>query len=178
MVNPYSEAEVVAALQAVQPYDWQRFLDERIDAVRLETPEQALEASGWRVAFGDTLTDYERAAESASKSISLGYSLAITLRGDGTIADVYPDGPGGKAGLAPGMKLLGVNGRTFTKEALIDALKSARATKRPLELLVTWGEKYKAFAVDCTTGPRYPTGQRIAGKPDYLSEVLHLKPVP
>jgi predicted metalloprotease with PDZ domain len=99
----------------------------------------------------------------------------MSLRNDGTIADVYPDGPAGKAGLAPGMKLIGINGRTFTKEALIDALKSARATKRPMELLVTWGEKYKAFSVDCTTGPRYPTGQRIAGKPDYLSEVLHVK---
>ena len=177
IVNPYSEAEVVAALEAVQPYDWKRFLDERIDAVRLETPQQAIEASGWRVAFGDTLTDYERAAESVNKGMNLTYSLGFSMRNDGTIQDVNPDGPSGKAGIAPGMKLIGVGGRTFSKEVLIDALKSARATKRPMELLVTWGEKYRTFSVDCTTGPRYPAGQRIAGKPDYLSEVLGLKPV-
>jgi predicted metalloprotease with PDZ domain len=177
-VNPFSEAEVVAALQAVQPYDWKRFLDERIDAVRLETPEEALEASGWRVAFGDTVTDYERSAESYTKVANLSYSLGIGLRSDGSISDVMADSPAGKAGLAPGMKLLGVNGRTYSKDVLTDALKSARTTKRPMELLVTWGDKYQAFKVDCTSGPRYPAGQRIAGKPDYLSEVLHLKPVP
>jgi len=177
MVKPYAEADVVAALNAVQPYDWQRFLDDRIDAVRIETPTQALEASGWRVAFGDTLSEYDRAAEGQSKSVNLGYSLAIGMRADGTISDVIQGGPAAKAGLAPGLKLIGVNGRTYSKDVLIDALKSARKTKTPMELLVTWGEKYKAFTVDCTTGPRYPAGQRIPGTPDYLSEVLHVKPV-
>lgn len=176
MVNPYSEAQVVAALAAVQPYDWKRFLDERIDRVDLPEPARALEAAGWRLTFADTADAYESAAQARFKGVNLAYSLGIGMRSDGAIQDVRPDGPAGVAGLAPGMKLIGINGRTFDKDVVMDALKSARASHRPLELLVTWGDVYKTFTVDCTTGPRYPAGEHIPGKPDYLSKVLHLKP--
>jgi len=177
MVNPYTEADVIAALDAVQPYDWQRFLDERVDQVRLQTPVEALAASGWRVAYADSMNDYERAAESESKAMNLAYSLAIGMSGEGKIVYVNRDGPAAKAGLAPGMKLLGVGGRMFSKEVLIDALKSAHTTRRTIELLVTSGEHYRTFMVDCATGPRYVAGERIPGTPDYLSQVLHVTPV-
>ncbi len=177
MVHPYTEADVVAALQSVQPYDWKRFLDERVDAIDLPGPVHALEASGWRLAYSDSLNEYERAADAQFKSVNVAYSLGVSLRADGTISDVNPDGPAGKAGVAPGTKLLGVSGRMYSKDVLMDALKSAHASHRPMELLVGWGEKYRTYSVDCTTGPRYPTGERIEGQPDYLSEVLHVKPV-
>jgi predicted metalloprotease with PDZ domain len=177
IVNPYSETQVVEALQAVQPFDWQRFLDERVDAIAPATPTRALEASGWRLAYADTMTESDRAVEAQFKGVNLGYSLEISMRGDGTITDVISDGPAGKAGMAPGMKLLGVDGRTYSKEVLIDALKAAKTSHRPMELLVQWGEKYKTFSVDCSTGPRYAAAQRITGQPDDLDALLHAKPV-
>jgi predicted metalloprotease with PDZ domain len=176
-VNPYSEDQVVAALDAVQPYDWKRFLHERVDAVATPEPMRALEASGWRLTFADSSSDYDRASEAASKSINLIYSLGFVMKNDGTIQEVGRDGPAGKAGLAPGMKLLGIEGRNFSKETLLDALKSARTSRRPMELLVSWGEKYRVFAVDYHGGMRYPRGERIKTQPDYLSRVLHVKAV-
>ena len=178
MVNPYSEADVVAALTAIQPYDWQRFLDERVDVINIGGPARALEASGWRPAFSDTLNEYERAIDALSKGGSnLTYSLGLSLRGDGTIDDVRPDGPAGKAGVGPGMKLLGVAGKVYSKAALVEALKAGRTSRRPLELLVAWGDQYRVFTVDYHGGPRYAAAERIKGQPDYLSRILHVKPV-
>ena len=174
-VNPYLEGDVVAALNAVQPYDWQRFLTDRIDGVQTPGPAHSLETSGWRLAFSDTTNDYEKAAEAASKSVNVAYSLGMALKLSGDIDDIQLDAPAARAGIAPGMKLIGVDGRTYSKTVLTDALKAARAAHRPLELLVTWGDTYRTFSVDCETGPRYPTGERIKGQPDVLSKVLQAK---
>lgn len=174
-VMPYSEDQVVSALNAVQPFEWRRFLDDRINGIDTSEPTRALESTGWRLVFGDTLSDYDRASEALSESVNLTYSLGIFMKGDGSIRDVRPDGPSGKAGLAPGMKLIGVNGRTYSKSVLLDALKSARKSDRPMELLVTWGDAYRTFKVDCRTGPQYPAGERIKAQPDYLSQILNAK---
>jgi hypothetical protein len=78
--------------------------------------------------------------------------------------------------MAAGMKLIGVDGRSFTKQAMVEALLAARKSKRSMELLVTWGDQYRTFVVDYHDGPRYPAGERIPGTPDYLSQILHVKP--
>ncbi len=176
-VNPYSEADVVAALDAVQPYDWAHFLHERVDAVDTPEPKRALEASGWRLAFSDTANAYDTASEGLSKSINLIYSLGFAMKNDGTIQEVSQDGPAGKAGLAPGMKVLGIDGRTFSKENLMSALKSARTSRRAMQLLVSSGERYRTYAIDYHGGMRYPGAERIKSQPDYLSRVLHVKGV-
>ena len=174
-VNPYSEDQVVAALNAVQPYDWRRFLDERVRGIDTPEPARALESAGWRFAFADTMDEYESAAEALGGDGNLTYSLGIAIGDEGAVDDVMPGGPADQAGIAAQMKLIGVDGRTYSKQVMIDALKSAQKTRPPMELLVTTGGRYRTFQVDCHTGPQYPAGERIAGRPDVLSQILHVK---
>ena len=176
-VNPYSEAQVVAALNTVQPFDWGRFLDERVDGIDTPEPARALAAAGWRFSLADTADAYETAAGAHNDSGNLTYSLGIATGDGGAVADVIPDGPAGRAGLAAGMKIIGVDGNSFSKQAMTSALKAAQKTAHPMELLVTWGAHYRTYLVDCHTGPQYPAGERIAGRPDVLSQILHVKPV-
>ena len=62
--------------------------------------------------------------------------------------DVAPGLPADKAGLAPGMKLVGVNSRKWTPEVLHDAVKGTATTSGPLELLIEQDDFFKTFRLD------------------------------
>jgi hypothetical protein len=66
------------------------------------------------------------------------------------------------------MRLLGVNGRKFSPEALTDALRA----KKPLELLVENGDFFRTITVDYKGGLRYPKLVRDEKAPDVLAQIL------
>jgi predicted metalloprotease with PDZ domain len=71
------------------------------------------------------------------------------------------------AGIAPGMKLVAVNGRKWSPEVLLAALKA----RGPLQLLVENIGYYKTYTLNYADGPRYPHLQRVPGRPDVLGEI-------
>jgi hypothetical protein len=77
-----------------------------------------------------------------------------------------------RAGISPGMKLLAVNSRRLTPELLRAAIKEAKGTTGPIELLVENGDVFKTCAVDYHDGERYPDLERDDSKPDLLSEII------
>ena len=174
-VNPYSEDQVVAALTAVQPFEWKRFLDERLDGVDTPEPARALAATGWKIVFSDSTDEYEDNIASLYHGVGLAYSLGMSLKGDGGITDVRPGSPADSAGLAPGMKVIGINGRNYDSDVLGEAFKSGLKSTEPMELLVTWGETYGVFKVDYHGGDRHPSGERLKGQLDYLTPLLKAK---
>ena len=66
---------------------------------------------------------------------------------------------------------LAVNGRQFTRDGLRAAIRDAKNTTTPIELLTKDGEFYKTFRADCHTGERYPDLERDASQPDLLSAI-------
>ena len=70
------------------------------------------------------------------------------------------------------MKLVAVNGRKWTKDVLLDAIRATQGSKEPLELLLENGDFLKTFRLDYHGGPRFPHLERVAGKPDVVSQVL------
>ena len=87
--------------------------------------------------------------------------------------DVIPGMPAAKAGLAPGMKLIAVNGRQYSKEILRDALKLGKLKKMPLELLTEAGQFYHSYQVDYHDGEKYPYLERDSSKPELMSAIIH-----
>ena len=73
---------------------------------------------------------------------------------------------------APGMKVVGVNGRVYAPEILEDAIRASRDTSRPIEILAIVNDYYTTCAVDYHDGARYPHLVRNAERPDYLAELL------
>jgi predicted metalloprotease with PDZ domain len=171
-VSAYTEADVVVALNEVQPHDWKRFLDERLDQVRTPTPTRAIEATGWRLAFADSVSAYESAVQASAEFKDLRASLGVRLDKNGVMTDVAPDMPAAKAGLAPGAHIVAVGGRKYDYDVLKRALTAGRKSRRPLELLVEEGDFYRTVSIDYHDGPRHAALARIAGQPDYLSEIL------
>ncbi len=85
--------------------------------------------------------------------------------------DVNPELPAAKAGLAPGMKIIGVNGRAWSGESLHEAI-AAKNGSAPVILRVDNGSFQNDYKVPYRGGERYPHLERDTTKPDVLSEII------
>jgi predicted metalloprotease with PDZ domain len=169
-VKPYTFDELVATLNEVSPHDWRGFFTERLQSLAAEPPTGGLAASGWKLVYNETPNPIVGAREARGKSYAWTYSLGLEVREDGTISETVPGLPAAKAGLAPGMKLVAVNGRAWTKELVDAAIAGAKGGKQPIELLAENTGFYKTYPVAYSGGLRYPHLER-AGGPDVLSEI-------
>jgi predicted metalloprotease with PDZ domain len=113
-------------------------------------------------------SEFWKANEEERKITNLMYSIGVLVHEDGSLADVQYGGPAQKAGIAPAVKLIAVNGRHYTPTVLREAV----AAKKPVELLVKNGEFYKTHRVEYTGGERYPHLVRDGNKPDLMSQIL------
>lgn len=176
-VKTYTLDDVIATLEATQPYDWRAFVRERIDAVTPRAPLGGIANAGWRLAYNDTPSALWKENEDGNKvadvRFSLGFGVSTDTSGgnNGNINDVVPDSPGAKAGIAPGMRLVAVNGRKWSADILHDAIATAKKTRQPIELLVANGDFFSTVAVAAYDGNRYPHLERDTSKPDLLSKI-------
>ena len=97
-------------------------------------------------------------------------SIGLLLGEDGKVADIVPDGPAAKAGIAPGMKLVAVNGRRYSAAGLREAVAETK-TGGKLSILTETGDFFKTHAVEYNRGARYPTLVRGDG-PNILAEIM------
>ena len=170
-LKPYGATDLYAALQAVQPYDWPGFFRQRVYEISDRAPLGGITGGGWRLVYRDAPTAMDKAAEAAGKNIDVRYSLGLELSEEGAIVDVLSGSPADRAGVAPGTKLLAVNGRQFTRDSMLAAIREGKTGSAPIELLIKDGEFYRTFRADCHTGGRYPDLERDPSQPDLLNAI-------
>ena len=170
-IVPYDFDEIVRTLNDVAPYDWKSFLTERVDAIQPHAPLGGITNGGWKLVYGDTVPDYYAAGEMARHNTDERFTIGLMLGENGAITDVVPGMAAAKAGVAPGMKLIAVNGRQLGKDVLRDGIKATRTYNQPLELLVLNGLDYKTCKLDYRGGGRYPDLVRDPSKPDLLGDI-------
>jgi len=171
-LKPYTLDDLVAAMNQVVQYDWRKFFQERVNAVQANAPLGGIENGGWKLAFTDTPGDLFKAGDETEKTVELRYSIGMTLREDGTVADVVPGYAAAQAGIGPGMRIVAVNGRKFSKDVVHDAIKAAKGGSKPIELLTENTEFYRTYAVNYHDGEKYPHLVRDESKADVLSQVI------
>jgi predicted metalloprotease with PDZ domain len=171
-VKPYTFDEVVSTLNQVAPYDWAKFLRERLDSNSPEAPLGGIEASGWKLEFSDQETRMGGGGPRGGGGANATYSLGLALAADGRVADSIWDGPAFRAGIIPGMQVVAVNGRRFTPEVFNTALKATKTSTTPMQLIVMSDDYYKTVSIDYNGGPRFPHLVRIESKPDMLGEII------
>lgn len=170
-VNTYDFDEVARTLNGVAAYDWASFLRERVDANA--APLDGLAASGWKLVYTDTPSEYHKGIEGDRKSADFSASLGMSVSNkDATVSGVRWDGPAFDAGIVPGATLLAVNGYAFENDRLKDAIKANRDGSKPIELVVKHGEVVRTVRLDYREGLKYPHLERIAGTQDRLSKIL------
>jgi len=168
--NTYTFDDVVKTLNEIQPYDWAGLLRGHLDGHG--SLIGGLEAHGWKLVYTDQQSAGGRAFESFLKGANLTYSLGLSVGSTGVLGDVLWDGPAFKAGLAPGMTIVAVNGKAFSGDVLKDAVTAAKTSKDPIELLVKSDEDVKTIKVDYHGGLQYPHLVRDETKPDTLKTLL------
>jgi predicted metalloprotease with PDZ domain len=169
-VNPYTFDDVVKTLEEIQHDDWATFLRDRLDGRKPLTG--GIEASGWRLVFKDTPNAYAKAAAADfGGGGDFVYSLGLSVGKDNTISGVRWDSPAFQAGIGPSMTAVAVNGRAYSTEVMEDAIKAAKDSKKPIELLVKEYDLYRTIQLPYYNGLRYPHLERIEGKPDRLTAI-------
>ena len=168
----YTFDELVAALNAVQPYDWAQFLRSRVESHGPGAPLDGLARAGWKLVYAEQQTPFLKAQEELSKSANFQYSLGFSVGAEGKLEAFMWEGVGFQAGMSGGSTLLAVNGRAYKPEVLREAVTAAKDGKEPIQLLVKKGNLYQTYALDYHGGLKYPRLERIQGTPDRLDAIL------
>lgn len=172
LVKTYTFDDVVNTLNEVMPYDWRRFLTERIYQVAPHAPLAGITAGGWKLVYTDKPNTLVRLGDHARKSVDLMYSIGAMLKEDGSVMDVNPNLEAAKAGLAPGMKIINVNGRAWSTDVLHEAITAAKSNTIPIEVVVENGSFTGVYKLTYHGGERYPHLERDPTKPDLLGDVI------
>ena len=172
---PYEEADLYRLLNQVAPYDWAGFFAARVATAQPHAPLGGIEGAGYRLVYTDVASDFFKAREMEAKIVDATYSLGFTISNDdanvGTITDIRTDSKAFAAGLAPGMRIVAVDGRRFTPEVFHRALRAHAGSATPLQLIVQNDETFRTISVDARVGERFPHLVRDASRPDVLEAI-------
>jgi predicted metalloprotease with PDZ domain len=170
-VVPYTFDDVVRALNQVTPYDWAGLLKTRVNAIDPHAPIRGIERGGWRLVYNDQPNLFIHTGEKLRKSVDASYSMGFVVQEDGVLSDVIYGSPAYAAGIGPGMKLVAINGRAWSRDVLLDALRTSKDNQQSIDLLVENAKFFKTYSIAYHDGIRNPHLERIEG-PDVLGEIL------
>ena len=171
-VVPYTYEDVVAGLRAAADLDWQAHFDRRLQAVEPRAPLAGLEAQGWRLVYDQRPNPALANREQRNEYRDWLYSLGMQVDDEGRISDAVPEMPAAKAGIAPGMTVVAVDGLRYSGDRLDAAVDRAQKDKQPIELLIENADAFRTVKVEYAGGRRYPHLERIEGRPDLLTQVI------
>jgi predicted metalloprotease with PDZ domain len=171
-VKTYTFDDVVNTLNQIATYDWRGFWRERLTNHGPGAPLTGIENSGWKLVYDGNRSELVKAQEGRHENIDASFSVGLSLKKDGKIVDTIEGMPAAKAGIGPGMKVVGVNGRILDGDVFRDALKATKDSSAPLELLVENTDYYKVYKLDYHGGEKYPHLVRDESKPDMLGDII------
>jgi predicted metalloprotease with PDZ domain len=172
---PYTYNDVVSSLNKIIPYDWNAFFSNRLDSLNSHAPLAGIVQSGWNLVYRESPGDLQEISENNDHAIDARYSIGLYLKEDGNIEDIIPGFPAADAGLAPGMNIVAINGRKFSKEVFRNAMKEAKSNSSPMEFLIDNCDFFSVYPIIYHAGERYPVLERDYGKPDVLTTII--KPI-
>jgi predicted metalloprotease with PDZ domain len=170
-VVPYGVDDVVRTLNDLAAYDWASLLMERTKASLPHAPLEGIGAAGWKLVYTEKPNLFIQATERQRKSLNAFYSLGFGVSDKGVLEDVIPGSPAYNAEIGPGMTLIAVNGRRWSKEVLREALRAAKNNNTPIELLIENRDFFKTYLINYHEGEKYPHLERIESE-DLLTKIV------
>jgi predicted metalloprotease with PDZ domain len=175
LIVTYTFDELVQDLNEVVKYDWATFLHDRVDKINPHADLDGIERGGYKLVYKDKPSASEKTMSSVGGrrggGVDCWYSLGMRISGEGSIADVRWNGPADKAHLAPGQKIIAINGQVFSPELLHEAIKSAKGNTEPIKLIVQSDTYISNAEIDYHDGERFPVLERVEGAPAYLDDI-------
>ena len=174
LIVTYTFDELVADLNQVVPYDWATFLHERIDKINPRADLAGIEQGGYRLVYRDEPSASQLVMERSATvpaGLNSWYSVGLRIEHDGRIRDVRWNGPSDKARLAPGEKIIAVDGEIFSYDAFRGAIRKAKGGTEPIHLIIQADNFVRTAEIDYHDGERYPVLERVDGTPDTLDQI-------
>ncbi len=160
-VSLYTFPDLIATLSHIAPFDWKTFFAIRLHAHDDRHVLDGLELAGYRLFFDDSASPLYLAQEAEDEAIDLSYSIGAVIDNSGKIESVAWQGAAFRAGVAPGMKVLKVNGDTFSPNALFSAIRASAKDPVHLTLALETSDK-EEVELNYNLGLRYPHLRRIS----------------
>ena len=170
---PYTFDDVVAALNAVEPYDWASFLHQRIDAVAPQAPLDGITRGGYRLVYTDQPGPWWKSRDRVSHTMNLNFSVGLTMARDGKVSRVMWDSPAFNAGITNGTTIVAINGHAYSDDDFKQAIKDAKGGSAPITLLVRAGDYFRTATIAWTGGLRYPHLEKIDPKAASTLDALY-----
>jgi len=168
-VIPYDEAEVVKRLQELADFPWKDFIDRRIHKPMDTLPLDLVGKLGYKLDYTDQA--WTRSNRRGPTGIDALDSLGAAFGEDGSILTVVPDMVLDQAKLAPGMHVIGVNGKVFSRDQLHQSLADSKQSHK-IELLVAIADNLKTVVLPYSGGVRHLALVRDPARPDVLSSII------
>jgi predicted metalloprotease with PDZ domain len=145
----------------------------RLDRTGGGAPLDGIARGGYRLVYTDVDSSFIRDIESDRSVHNLLFSIGLVINDGGKILEVGWNSAAFRAGLVVGGKIIAVNGLAYEKaEDLVAAIKLAKSSPEPIELLVRDDRHFRTVSVPYHDGLRYPHLERVAGKPALLDDLL------
>ena len=178
----YEFPELVADLNQVVPYDWDKLLREKVNGINPHSDQDGITQGGYKLVYLDHMPPSARAAAGRGfGGPNVWYSIGLRIGGGGgrggapaaggTIGDIRYGGPADAAKLYPGEQILAINGLAYTPDVLTTAIHNAAGKTEPIHLVVEHEGTVENVDINYHDGEKYPTLQRVEGTPDYLSDI-------
>ena len=179
LIVTYTFDELVQDLNTVAPYDWATFFREQILKITPHADLVGIERGGYKLVYADKPNPSVAAVQAALSASAPGgistidawYSIGLTVGSDGNIQDVRWNSPAAKAKLAPGYKIIAVNGQVFSGDRLRAAIHDAKGKSEPIHIAFQADTFLSSADIDYHDGERYPWLERVAGTPAYLDDI-------
>lgn len=172
ITKTYTRADIEHLLNEVVPYDWHAFIEKHIYDIAPLPPTGELARSGWKLVYTSKPNEFIQAGDMLRHRILQWYTYGVNIGKDDAITDVREGSPAWQAGMAPGMKIMAVDGQSYSDKVLDYVLKQAEQSTTPTIFIVQQDGWFRTLQVSYHGGPRYPHLVRIPGTVDMLAKIM------
>lgn len=169
IVDTYTRSQVENLLNGVEPYDWHAFFEKYVYHADVHPPTDELGRAGWRFVYTEKPNAF---LERHDEHEVLGwFGFGANLSSEGVVRDVREGSPAWRAGFAPRMHVLAVDGQQFSPDVLEYALRRAQRSTAAITVITSQTGWYQTLSLDYHNGVRYPHLERVSGTPDMLASI-------
>jgi predicted metalloprotease with PDZ domain len=170
----FERQEIIDRLAALAPtVDWHGLVRRRVESPQADFDATVAERIGYRFHLTSQAPPIPDATFHQRPGVDAYDSLGMFLKTTGEVADLLLDSPADRARLSPGMRILGVNDRTWSPENLAEALATSR-DQRPIELLIADADVLRTIQLHYYDGPKFWTLEKPDDAAhDLLLRILH-----
>jgi predicted metalloprotease with PDZ domain len=172
ITKTYTRAEIEHLLNEVVPYDWHAFFQKRVYEVAPRPPTAELARAGWKLEYTSKPNSFIQAFEMLRHMNDQWDSYGVLLGKNDSVMDVREGSPAWAAGMAPGMKVMAVDGQAFSSDVLKYVSEQAEHSTTPTSFLVQDGGWYRTLQVNYHGGPKYPHLVRLPATTDLLAKIM------